>query len=105
MQVEKMRKDIETNAFNFFYDRILKPNEEVIVVLPRINPNARGVNDIGFTRDAPVKMFATIDHIFISPETQWQEIISNRVNKTVRALKVRNEGSEATRFLCRVILN
>ena len=100
--MEKFKND--SNAFNFSFERTLKANEKVILQMPVVSPNKRGINDIGWLTDGSVTIYGTLSS---DPEntTLWQEIKdSDDVNKTVSALKIVN-GSSACSIAIRVILN
>jgi len=44
--VERMQRT--TNAFNHYYEKVIAAGDGVIVMMPVVSPNARGVNDIGY---------------------------------------------------------
>lgn len=94
-------------GFNYYYERKLNKDESVIVKMPRVSPNKRGINDIGWQTDgSAVTIYGTIAN---NPEKSanviWQEIEPlDEINKTVTALKIVNAGSTCT-VLVRAILN
>lgn len=94
-----------TNAFNFVYEKELAANETVIVAMPPVSPNKRGVNDIGWQTDGDnVKLYGTLSGQPESDAALWQEIKeSDEVNKTVSAIKVVNSGA-ACKVAIRVIM-
>ena len=83
-----------TNAFNFVYEKELAANETVIVAMPPVSPNKRGVNDIGWQTDGDVTLYGTLSSNPESEKALWQEIKdSDEVNKTVAAIKIVNNGA------------
>ena len=83
-----------TNAFNFVYEKELAANETVIVAMPPVSPNKRGVNDIGWQTDGDVTLYGTLSSEPESEKALWQEIKdSDEVNKTVSAIKIVNNGA------------
>ena len=83
-----------TNAFNFVYEKELAANETVIVAMPPVSPNKRGVNDIGWQTDGDVAFYGTLSSEPESEKAMWQEIKdSDEVNKTVSAIKIVNNGA------------
>lgn len=94
------------NAFNFVFERELEANSEIIVEMPIVSPNKRGINDIGWQTDGDnVKLFGTLSGKPESENALWQEIKENEdVNKTVSAIKIVN-GGDACRIAIRAILN
>ena len=94
------------NAFNFVFERELEANSEIIVEMPIVSPNKRGINDIGWQTDGDnVKLFGTLSGKPESENALWQEIKENEdVNKTVSAIKIVN-GGDACKIAIRAILN
>lgn len=94
-----------TNAFNYVFDYDLKPNETIIVKMPVVSSNKRGVNDIGWQADGDVKLYGTICFDPKKTTTLWDKIENNSdINKTVNAIKIVN-GMHPTRIVMRAILN
>ena len=92
------------NGFSYTYEKNLAANQTVIVKMPPISPNKRGVNDIGWMTDGDVTLYGTLSD---KPETtsMWEKIQErDDVNKTVSAIKIVN-GSSTGKVLIRVILN
>ena len=94
------------NGFNYVFEKHLKAHDEVIVKMPPVSANKRGINDIGWqtTEGAVVALYGTLSN---DPEhtTLWQKIDDrDEVNKTVYALKVVN-GDKPCDIIIRVILN
>lgn len=90
--------------FAYVYDRQLKPNEVVIVQMPRVSSNQRSVNDIGWMSDSDgLTLYGTLS-AHPSVEDLWEQISPyDEVNKTVSALKIVN-GPQAGRIIIRAVL-
>lgn len=94
-----------TNGFNFVYEDELEANGTVILKMPPVSPNKRGINDIGWQSDGDISLFGTLSSEPESEDALWQEIKDGEeVNKTVYALKVVNNGA-ACKVAIRAILN
>lgn len=94
-----------TNGFNFVYEDELEANGTVILKMPPVSPNKRGINDIGWQSDGNISLFGTLSSEPESDDALWQEIKDGEeVNKTVYALKVVNNGA-ACKVAIRAILN
>ena len=94
-----------TTGFNFVFEKDLEANETIIVKMPAISANKRGVNDIGWLSDGDVTMYGTLAKNPKSEKALWQEIrINDEVNKVTSALKIVNNGG-ACRIEMRAILN
>ncbi|MBQ3114870.1 MAG: hypothetical protein IJC06_01935 [Clostridia bacterium] len=93
-----------TNGFNFVYEKELAANETVIVDMPSVSPNKRGVNDIGWQTDGDITLYGTLSKDPESDTALWQEIKeSDEINKTVSAIKIVNSGA-ACKVAIRVIM-
>lgn len=94
------------HGFNYIFEKSLKAREIIILKMPPITPNKRGINDIGWQADGDVTLYGTLSS---KPETDtalWQEIEENHeVNKTISALKIVNSGDTECNVAIRVILN
>lgn len=94
-----------TTGFNFVFEKDLKANETIIVKMPPISANKRGVNDIGWMSNGDVRLYGTLAKNPKSENALWQEIRENdEVNKVTAAIKIENKGG-ACRIEMRVILN
>ena len=94
-----------TNGFNFVYEDELEANGTVILKMPPVSPNKRGINDIGWQSDGDISLVGTLSSEPESEDALWQEIKDGEeVNKTVYALKVVNNGA-ACKVAIRAILN
>ncbi len=104
-----------TNAFNFVFEKDLKAGETVIVKLPVVSANKRGINDIGWMSDCEVdvdeegntlpklKLYGTLARNPKSEKALWQEIrVNDEVNKVTSALAIVNNG-DACRIEMRAI--
>ena len=103
MQLLEFRRT--TNAFNFVFEKDLAANETVIVKMPAVSANKRGINDIGWLSNGNVTLYGTLTQNPKSEKALWQEIRENdEVNKVTSALKIVNNG-DACRIEMRVIFN
>lgn len=95
--MEAFRGEGSEHSFSFVFERILKPNETVIVKMPRVSPNKRSVNDIGWMSDNDdLRFFGTLTIHPEAPGTMWQEISPfDEINKTVSYLKIVNTDKTA----------
>ena len=95
-----------TNGFNFVYEKFLSANETVIVKMPTITPNKRGINDIGWQSDGNVTLYGTLSKNPESSTALWQEIlVDDEINKTVSAIKIVNNDVNNCNVIIRAILN
>ena len=93
------------NAFNFVFEKDLQPYETVVVKLPVVSANKRGINDIGWLSDGDVTLYGTLARNPKSDKALWQEIrVNDEVNKVTSALKIVNNG-DACRIEMRAIFN
>lgn len=105
MFVELLRFERTTNAFNYLFEYNLKPNEVIVVKMPVVSSNKRGINDIGWQTDGNVQLYGTLCFNPKKNTTLWDLIENNsEINKTVNALKVVN-GQTPARIVIRAILN
>lgn len=94
-----------SNAFSFVFEKDLEEKETIIVRMPRVSANKRGVNDIGWLSNGNVKLYGTLAQNPKAENALWQEIRDNdEVNKVTSAIKIENKG-DACRIEMRVILN
>lgn len=93
------------NAFDFVFAKDLMAGETIIVKLPIVSANKRGVNDIGWLSDGNVTLYGTLAENPKNPNALCQEIRTNdEVNKVTSAIVVKNNG-DACRIEMRAILN
>lgn len=94
---------VGTTGFNFVFEKDLKANETVIVKMPAISANKRGINDIGWLSDGNITLYGTLAKNPKGEKALWQEIRENdEVNKVTSALKIVNNG-DACRIEMRAI--
>lgn len=104
-KIELLHFENTSNAFNFVFERDLKANEIVIVKMPAVSANKRGVNDIGWLSDGDVTLYGTLSKNAKSEKALWQEIrLYDEVNKVTSALAIVNKGG-ACRIEMRAIFN
>lgn len=101
-----MEKFIKSsNGFNYVYEKKIEALATVILLLPPVSSNKRGINDIGWQTDGDVSLYGTLSQKPFSETALWQEVTENdEINKTVSALKIVNNGSECN-IVIRAILN
>ena len=93
------------NAFNFAFEKWLDANETIILKMPVVSANKRGVNDIGWISNGDVRIYGTFSENPRSNEALWQEInVNDEINKTTSALKIENRGDRC-KIEMRAILN
>lgn len=112
--VELLEFQRTTNAFNFVFRYDLKEKETIIVKMPPVSANKRGINDIGWLCDQEelddngkpkIRLYGTLAENPRDGESLVQEIHENyEINKTVSAIIVRNLGG-ACRIEMRAIFN
>lgn len=103
-----------TNAFNFVFRKEIGAKEAIIVKMPPVSANKRGINDIGWISDAEtdeegnpkIRLYGTLAENLRDGESLIQEIQENdEVNKTVSAIIVKNLGEKACTVEMRAIFN
>ena len=103
--MELLEFERTTNAFNFVFEKDLAAHETVIVKMPVVSANKRGINDIGWLSNGDVTLYGTLARNPKSDNALWQEIrVNDEVNKVTSALKIVNNGS-ACRIEMRAIFN
>ena len=88
-----------TNAFNFVFEKNISANDTVVVKMPAVSANKRGINDIGWASNGDIALYGTLER---DPQNAvlWQEIRENdEVNKTTSFLKIKNNGDS-----CKVVI-
>ena len=94
-----------STGFSFVFEKNLDAHETVIVKMPAISANKRGVNDIGWLSNGDVTLLGTFAKNPKSDDALCQEIREyDEVNKTTAAIKIINNG-DACRIEMRAILN
>lgn len=97
-------KRATNDGFNYVFEKALRAGDELIVKMPAVTANKRGINDIGWQCNGDVTVYGTLSS---TPKTTelWTEIRDNdEVNKTTTALKIVNKG-DACHIVIRAILN
>lgn len=97
-------KKASNEGFNYVFEKTLGAGAVVIVKMPSVTANKRGINDIGWQCDGDVTVKGTLSS---TPKTTklWTEIRDNdEINKTTTALKIINNG-EACHIVIRAIFN
>lgn len=94
-----------TNAYNSYYEGDLTSeagNTIVLDILNDENPNKGSAAEIGYSCDASVTVYGTLDKN-LADTTQWVEIASGEsINKTTNGLKFVSTGT-LSRVIVRVI--
>ena len=92
-------------GFNYVFEYELSADEQIIVMMPRISPNKRGVNDMAWQTDGDVTLLGTLSPNPEKENTMWQEIGEEYdINKCTYALKIINNGNPC-RIIIRALLN
>ena len=96
-----------SNGFNYVYEDEVENGETVLLKMPAVAPNKRGINDIGFMADENLEIYATLSATpNINDENEWQEIEPyDEINKTTSYLKIVNNYESPGRVIIRVIMN
>ena len=92
------------NGFNYFFEKSIEPNTIILLKIPPVSSNKRGINDIGYACDNEITLSATISS---RPEGAiWQEIQDyDEINKTTSYIKIENTSDKAQKVNIRVIMN
>ena len=111
-------KRTSSNGFNFVFRQDIQAGEIIIVKMPPVSANKRGINDIGWISDAEldtsdpanpqpkIRLYGTLAESPRDAEALIQEIGANdEVNKTTSAVIVKNTGEKTCRIEMRAILN
>lgn len=94
------------NGFNYFFEKSIEPQTEILLKLPPVSSNKRGINDIGFACEDGITLYATISARPEGEDTIWQEINSyDEINKTTSFIKIVNTSDRAKRVNIRLIMN
>lgn len=95
-----------SHGFNFSFDRSIPAKSEVIIKMPTVSANKRGINDIGFAVEDGITLYATLAAKPSENSTIWQEIQPfDEINKTTAYIKAVNSADSEKRVNIRVILN
>ena len=94
------------NGFNYVFEKSIDPMTTILLKIPPVSSNKRGINDIGFACENGIKLYATISSRPEGADTIWQEINSyDKINKTTSFIKIENTYDIPQRVNIRVIMN
>jgi hypothetical protein len=94
------------NGFNYFFEKSIEPNTTILLKIPPVSSNKRGINDIGFACEEGITLYATISSRPEEDNAIWQEINSyDEINKTTSYIKIENTSDKAQKVNIRVIMN
>ena len=103
MKLHKFQRS--TNGFDYYFEKTLEPNEEIVLKMPSVSPNKRGVNDIGWQTDGDAILYATLSYKPDSDSAIWTKIEDyDDINKTISYIKIVN-GDGVCRVAIRALLN
>ena len=103
MEIHKFHND--SNGFHYTFEYKMKPNEEILLKMPTVSPNKRGVNDIGWQCDGDITLYATLSRKPQSDDAIWTKIEDyDEVNKTISYIKIKC-GNKESRVAIRALLN
>jgi hypothetical protein len=98
-------KRVSGSGFSFTFEKDLEASEVIIVQLPAVSANMRGINDIGWLSDGNVTVYGSLSRKPKSEKALWQEIRENdEVNKVTSFIAIVNNGG-ACRIEMRAIFN
>lgn len=90
MEIKKVFDFVRDDGygFNFYFEKELEPGI-YILKMPRVSPNKRGVNDVGFMCEEGVKLYGTLAKDYNGKNVLWQEIHPfDEINKTVSYIRI-----------------
>lgn len=91
-------------GFNYVFEYDLRSQEEIVLIMPRISANKRGVNDIAWQSDGDVTLYGTLSEP-LNINALWQEISDEYdINKCTRALKIK-AGNADCHIIVRALLS
>ena len=95
-----------SNAFGYSYEKEIMPNETRLLKMPRVTPNKRGVNDVGFAAENGIELYATLSaNPNNDKQALWQRINNfDEINKTSSYLKIINTSENPKRINIRAIM-
>lgn len=105
VSVKKFKND--SHAFNYIFNYVLEAGEIILLKMPAVTANKRGINDIGFLTDDNITIYATIsEKPDVADNGIWQEINPfDEINKTTSYMKIVNTGDSKGKVIIRAILN
>ena len=103
MEVYNMTE--KQGGFNYVFEYDLSAGEEIMVIMPPITSNKRGVNDIAWQSDGDITLYGTLSANPTLDEALWQEIGTEYdINKCTRALKIIG-GVSSCKVIIRALMN
>ena len=94
----------EDPGHSYIFETCIDAGDTVIVETPRVSPNKRSVNDIGWQSDGDITLYGTLSGNPENETSMWQEIKpGENINKTVSAFKIVN-NSDSCRIAIRMIM-
>lgn len=104
--VYKFKNASVNQGFNYVFERTIPAHTEIIIKMPVVTANKRGINDIAWQTDKDdVKLYGTLSANPGGNYAMWDLIEPNsEINKAVSGLKVVTGASES-RVVIRAILN
>lgn len=106
MQVLEFERASGSNAFNYVFEREIKAFDTIIVKMPMVTANKRGINGIGWVSNGDVTLYGTLSKDAKSDKALWQEIgVNQEINKVVSAIKIKNNGDFDCKIIIRAIFN
>lgn len=112
MPIKNCKFQRSTNGFDYYFEEQLEPGEKLILQMPRVSPNKRGVNDIGWQTDienrktGDVVLYATLSYKPESKSAIWTEIEDyDEVNKTISYIRIENNDSVTRKVAIKALLN
>ena len=92
-------------GFNYVFEYDLDAYEEIVLIMPRISANKRGVNDIAWQSDGDITIWGTLSPEPLSSKALWQEIGEHYdINKCTYALKIK-AGNGPCSVTVRALMN
>ena len=93
-------------GFRFTYEKSVPGNATVILKVPRVSPNKRGVNDIGYAFEEGIKLYATVSQHPEKITALWQEIKDfGDINKSTAYIKIVNTSGYSRVVNISAVLN
>lgn len=107
MELKRCKWQKSTNGFDYYFEKELAPGEEILLKMPAISPNKRGVNDIGWQVNGDIELWATLSYKPESASAIWTKIENyDEVNKTVSYIKIiNNDEHNSGRVAIKALLN
>ena len=95
-----------TTGFQYTFEKSIPANTTILLKMPPVSANKRGVNDIGWVAESGVNLYATLSTYPLADTAIWQQLQPyDEVNKTTNYIKIENTADSAKRVNIRAILN